>query len=535
VLNRNFYNNGVFNGADDKDNYTRPNFNTHTVRVGADFFPSPKTIIGFVVSSNRTSIDRNNRNSSVVMNAQLQPTFTFRTTATGDESFRNSVGNINFKHSFNTKGRELTADVDYGVFTSDVYSSTATRYFKLDGSMQQPTYVLDGDQDGKLTLKTAKADYVHPLTKGRVELGFKTSFVSSDNDAKFFDMSSGTPQNDVNKTNQFFYEENNNALYANYNTEFKKFELQVGLRSEQTNINTNQVVGNVKWDSSYLQLFPSAFLTYKIKEDQSLGFSVSRRIDRPSYQQLNPFLFLIDVTTYSTGNPRLLPQLTWSYEMNYMLKNLNFTLGYSRTKDIHNMVIVRFKDAFPTIPADDNVTVLLPVNLEAFDYYGLNFSAPIKVNKWWNMVNNANLYYSHFRGTLAGSNLDNGAPALEARTNNSFSIPGGWTAELNAVFASGGRYGFGIDKPQWGLSTGVQKTAFKGKGTFRFSISDIFWTNRPRSTITYEGVYVEKWYAFRESRVASLNFTYRFGNSKVQAARKRATASEEERRRAGGN
>ncbi|HEY0067622.1 MAG TPA: outer membrane beta-barrel protein, partial [Flavisolibacter sp.] len=375
MLNRNFYTNGIFNGADDKDNYTTMNFNTHTMRAGADFFPSAKTIVGFVVSSNQTGIDRHNRNSSVVMNAQSQPTFTFKTVAGGEDKLANTFANVNFKHSFNTKGRELTADVDYGVFTSDVFSSTATRYFKLDGSMQQPTYILDGDQDGKLTLKTAKADYVHPLAKGKVELGFKTSFVSSDNDAKFFDMSNGVPQNDVNKTNQFFYEENNNAFYANYSREFKKFDMQLGLRSEQTSINTNQVVGNVKWDSSYIQVFPSAFFTYKIKEDQSLGLSVSRRIDRPSYQQLNPFLFLIDVTTYSTGNPRLLPQLTWSYELNYMVKNLNFTLGYSRTKDIHNMVIVRFKDAFPSIPADDNVTVLLPVNLDAFDYYGLNVSA----------------------------------------------------------------------------------------------------------------------------------------------------------------
>lgn len=534
VMNRNFFNNGVFNGADDKVNYTTSNLNTHTVRAGADFFPSDKTIVGFVVNSNLNNINRRNRNSSVVFNPQSQPTFTFRTTADGRDQLRNTFANVNFKHSFNTKGRELTADIDYGVFTSDVFSSTDTRYFKLDGSTQQPAYILDGYQDGKLTLKTAKADYVHPLAKGKMEMGFKTSFVTSDNDAKFFDMSTGTPQNDINKTNQFFYEENNNALYANYSREFKNFDMQIGLRSEQTVINTNQVVGNVKWDSSYLQLFPSAFFTYKLKEDQTIGISVSRRIDRPNYQQLNPFLFLIDVTTYSTGNPRLLPQLTWAYDLNYTVKNLNFTLGYSRTKDVHNMVILRFKDAFPSIPADENVTVLLPVNLEAFDYYGLTMSAPVRINKWWNMVNNADAYYVHFRGNLAGANLSNGSPVLEARTNNSFTIPGGWTAELNGIFSSGGRYGFMVSKPQWSLSTGVQKTALKGKGTFRFNISDIFYTNRPRATITYEGVYVEKWRAYRETRVANLSFTYRFGNSKVQAARKRATGSEEERIRAGG-
>jgi len=98
--------------------------------------------------------------------------------------------------------------------------------------------------------------------------------------------------------------------------------VQVGLRGEQTHVKTHQVKGNTYFDSSYFQLFPSTFINYKLKEDQTLGLSVSRRIDRPGYAQLNPFLFLIDVTTYSTGNPALLPQFTWSYEMNYTVRVL---------------------------------------------------------------------------------------------------------------------------------------------------------------------------------------------------------------------
>jgi iron complex outermembrane receptor protein len=112
-----------------------------------------------------------------------------------------------------------------------------------------------------LSLRTAKVDYVNPLGKGsKWEAGVKTSFVSSDNDAKFYDVSNGTPQNDVNKTNHFLYKEYNNAGYLNFSTAFKKFDLQFGLRGEQTNIKTEQKMGNLKFDSSYFQLFPSAFL-----------------------------------------------------------------------------------------------------------------------------------------------------------------------------------------------------------------------------------------------------------------------------------
>ena len=136
--------------------------------------------------------------------------------------------------------------------------------------------------------------------------------------------------------------------------------MQLGLRAEHTSVETYQVKGDISSDSSYMQFFPSAFFNYKLKENKTLGVSVSRRIDRPGYSQLNPFLFLIDVTTYATGNPGLLPQFTWSYEMSYTVKNISFTLGYSHTDRNQNIVITRFKDVFPNIPSDDNVTVQNP-------------------------------------------------------------------------------------------------------------------------------------------------------------------------------
>ena len=366
----------------------------------------------------------------------------------------------------------------------------------------------------------------------KLETGFKTSYVSSDNDAKFFDLSSGTPQDDVNKTNRFFYEEYNNAAYFNFSKEFKKFSLQLGLRGEHTHIKTHQVKGDIYFDSSYLQLFPSAYFNYKIKDDQTLGISVSRRIDRPGYSQLNPFLFLIDVTTYATGSPSLLPQFTWNYELNYTVKGINFSLAYSRTTQSQNIAIARFKDVFPNIPQADNVTVQIPINLSSSDYYGLSIAAPIRISASWNMINNANLYYNKFNGQLGGTRLNNGKPAFDYRLNNTFTLGKGWVTELNANLATGGQYGFMVLDPQWGIATGVQKSVLKNKGTIRFNITDIFWTNRPKAVITYNN-YIEKWHAYRESRVANLSFTYRFGKNTVQAARRRTTASEEERQRAG--
>ncbi|HVT85897.1 MAG TPA: outer membrane beta-barrel protein [Chitinophagaceae bacterium] len=533
LLDRSFFDNGIYNGGDLKDNYSRSPFNTHTSRLGADFFPNKKTIIGFVVNGNFNHYSRINNNSSIVIDPQKKESSTFDSYATNNDHGNNVVANINFKHTFDSTGKEITTDLDYGSYHSTSLTVNGTKYYKLDGSSLQPDYILDGDQKGKLNFKTIKTDYVDPLKNGtKLEAGFKLSFVSSDNDAKFYDVSSGTPQNDVNKTNHFLYHENNNAGYVNFSKEFKKFNIQVGFRGEQTNISTKQEIGDVKFDSSYFQLFPSAFFNYKLKDDQTLGLSVSRRIDRPGYADLNPFLFLIDVSTYATGNPGLLPQLTWSYELSYTMKNLNFSLSYSHTKDEQNITLARFKEVFPNIPSADNVTVQIPINLKSSDYFGVTVAAPIRINKWWNMINNADLYYQKFNGYFSGTRLNNGKPAADIRTNNTFTFKKGWTAELNGSLNTGGQYGFMVLDPQWGIGTGIQKLILKNKGILRFNITDIFWTNLPKAVVTYDN-YIEKWHAYRDTRVANFTFTYRFGNSKVQAARRRTTGSEEERQRAG--
>jgi len=218
--------------------------------------------------------------------------------------------------------------------------------------------------------------------------------------------------------------------------------------------------------------------------------------------------------------------------MNYTVKNINFSVNYSRTKNDQNVVIARFNDLFPNNPQSENVTVQIPVNLTSSEYIGMSVSAPIKIKKWWNMVNNADVFYNHFKGSLGGTSLNAGKPAAQVRINNSFTLKKGWGAELNGNFNSGGQYGFMVLDPQWGIAVGAQKTILKNNGTLRLNVTDIFWTNLPKAVITYDN-YIEKWHAQRDTRVANLSFNYRFGKKTVQAARRRTTASEEERQRAG--
>ncbi len=536
IINRNFYNNGVFEGSDDKDNYASFPVNNHSARLGADFFPTKKSIIGVVVTSNFNHFRRNARIETRITDANYLPEAVVNTTGRDNNRNNNFVANLNFKHSFDTKGRELTADLDYGQYNSKALTRTASRFFNTNGTPKRDDDILDGDQQGSLIFRTAKADYVQPLEKGmRFEAGVKTSWVSSDNNAQFFNVLPGGAQVDITKTNRFFYKEFNNAGYVNLSREFKKWNMTVGLRGEQTEVRTRQVKGDKRYGMDYFRLFPSAFFNYKLNEEKTLGLSVSRRIDRPGYGQLNPFLQQIDPSIYGTGNPFLRPQMTWSYEGSYTVKQLNFTLGYSHTTDPQEIVLSRILDVIPDfeIPAgqDSNITVQIPVNLGTVDYVGLTATTPIRVSKWWNMVNNVNVYYNHYTGNL-GARLDRGAVAANIRTNNNFTLGKGWAAELSANLNTGGQSGYMRMQPQWALAVGGQKTIFQGKGTVRLNFTDIFWTSLPKGKVTYEGRYVENWRAYRETRTGNFTFTYRFGNNKVQAARKRSTASEEERQRA---
>jgi iron complex outermembrane recepter protein len=538
-INRNFYSGPVLTGSDDKDNYAEMTVKSHAARAGADFFISKNSIIGFVVNSNFAAFDRLGDINTIVNNVQGKPDYTFRTFATNDDGNNNTVANINFKTRLDSLGTELSADADFGVYNSRSITTTGSHYFNLDGSLKRQPEILDGDQKGRLSLATGKIDYTHPMGKGaRFEAGAKTSYVRSDNNAQFFNVIGTTRPVDSTKTNRFYYEEYNNAAYVNGSKEWKKWSLQLGLRGEQTNIRTLQAKTGARFRNDYFQLFPSAFVNYKLKEDKTIGLSVSRRIDRPGYSQLNPFLFQIDATIYSTGAPLLRPQLTWSYEASYTVKQLNFTLGYSHTTDPQTSVLSRILDVIPDFEIkpgqDSNITVQIPVNLKSSDYLGFTATLPWRVKPWWNMMGNVNVFYNHFNGNIGGAALSNGSPAANLRLNNTFTFKKGWGAELNANYNSAGRYGYSRSFAQWGIAAGVQKNVIQNKGTIRLNVTDIFFTNLPRATVTYTGRYVENWHAIRDTRVATLSFSYRFGNSKVQAARRRTTASEEERQRAGG-
>jgi hypothetical protein len=173
------------------------------------------------------------------------------------------------------------------------------------------------------------------------------------------------------------------------------------------------------------------------------------------------------------------------------------------------------------------------VNLSRQDYYALTLTAPLQPKKWWQIYNNAVFYYNRFVGNLAGTSLNAGRPAFTLTSNSTFTFDKGWGGEINASFQSGERYGFFRLQPTGQVSLGIQKSVWERKGNIKLNVADVFFTQRLRATSSYDN-YVERFYQRRDSRMATLAFTYRFGNDKVAPTRRRQGGAEDEKRRAGG-
>lgn len=527
-LYRQFYKSSALEGVFDQDNFIRFPFKTHTARLGLDYTISSKTIIGALVTGLDNRFNPVGNTTTRVLDGQRNFLRNDLNTNDSKDKLQNYAANLNLKHSFDTKGHELSIDADYVH-----YQNTSDQRFDtdfLDGFGQKvlPTAILTGDIAGSLDIKSLKFDYTRPLKqKAKLELGAKSSFVCADNDLKYYNLSDGKPVFDSRQSNHFIYNENINAGYLNFAKELNKINFQLGLRVEQTRLNGNQLATQAQFDTSYTRLFPSAFINYKHSKTHHWGLSLSRRIDRPSYKQLNPFKFFINNSTYSEGNPYLQPQFTYSLELSHTYKDqITTTLSYSKTFNNITEVIV---------PADgqEKITIQTNRNLTEFEFWGINVSAPIQVAKWWNSVNNINTYYGKYTGFTANTPLQNGNFNININSNNSFTLgKTGYVAELTVVYRAREIYGYMDVLPTGQLSVGIQKTFWQRKGTLKLNATDLLYTQIGRATVTFND-YVEIFRVNRDTRVATLSFSYRFGNNKVTQSRRRNSGVEEEKRRVG--
>jgi iron complex outermembrane receptor protein len=505
----------------------------NNLKFGADYFVNKKTTIGFVASGFINPETWRNFNTAYLKNGYGHLDSIVYSTARTNDKWKNGNVNLNFRRQFDSSGKELSADVDYSSYASNNHQAFLNTAFDPNWVKMSQTNLLS-NLPLSIDIYSAKVDYSQPIKKDlKVEAGVKSSFVNTDNAANYFNVANGEATVDYKKTNQFLYKENINAAYINLNRQFKKFGVQAGVRFENTNYKGHQLGNKERPDSSftntYNNLFPTVYLSYNASKSHQFGLSFGRRIDRPAYQDLNPFLFFLDNYTYQAGNPYIRPQYTTNVELSHIFKGIiNTTLNYSRTLDYMNET---FEQSSDTTNADKGyATIVRQGNIGVRHNAGISVSAQIPVTKWWNASVYTNYNYNQFKGELSGEIINVSAATVLFNVNNQFKFNKSWSAELSGFFRTKGVDGQIIIQPLGQASAGVSKQVMKGKGSIRFNMRDMFYTNMVKGHMNFQRTEAS-FENRRDSRVGTISFTYRFGKPiKEQAPRKNGGASDEQNR-----
>lgn len=494
-------------------------------RVGADYDLTPKHTIGFVVSGYSNTENDNNNTSTIIGTKYGVADSSLRTTSVFHQAYKNIAVNLNDRLKIDTSGQELSFDFDYSKFNNSNNAQYTTDYFLADGSAQRPTQLLRNQSPSKITIYTGKVDYTKPLTKTiKLEAGAKYSNVKTDNDLRAQIDSGGTYINDKGRSNHFIYDEKIEAGYINLNKQFKKTSVQVGLRAEYTRSNGN-LIGYTPVNRSYLNFFPSAFINHTINDKNEVSLSYSRRIDRPGYDDLNPFIYYLDPYTFSKGNAFLNPQYTQNFEFNYTYnKTINVSLGYSHTTDaITELILTEGEKTFQTNK-----------NLQTQTNYNANINSPFTITKWWEGNINVTAFYLGFKSdSLAGYNFNDGQWAYQARTTQTFKFAGA-RLEVMGDYQSPLTYGIYKIRPRYSVDLGISKSFFDKKFNVKVACDDVF--NMRRNNLSSNAL--NNNFTIRQrndTRVGRLTLTYNFGNNSIKVRQHRSGADDEKGRVKGNN
>lgn len=499
----------------------------HNLKAGADFFLNAKSTLGVLVNAN-TRTANSATNGRTPIGTIGEPNTSILLANNQNASSRGNLNaNLNY-HFADTSGHVLNVDVDYGHYntTGNNYQPNQYRDALEQTVLQERNYRMKTLTN--INLYTLKADYEQKLGRGKLSTGFKLSSVKTGNDFNFFDVVDAQDVLNTDRTNQFTYTERVSAGYASYERQIKKIQFQAGLRLEHTyshgvlsSLNA-QTDGNVA--RNYLNLFPSAGLTYSANTNNSYSVSFSRRIDRPSYQDLNPFESKVDELTYQKGNAFLRPQYTNSLEVSHTYKyKLTTTLGFSRTTDFFTSI---------TDTTEGNRNFITTRNLSKQDVISLGVSYPFSIAKWWNVYANLTAYHSNNRADFGqGRTIDLNANVLSFYSQHTITLPNQWNIEVSGYYTSpsiwGGTF---LNRRYWGSTVGVSHKVLKDKGTLALTVTDPFNSQRWRGVSQFGGLYMIASGGY-ESRQFRINFTYNFGSSQVKGARQRNEGSADENKR----
>jgi iron complex outermembrane recepter protein len=506
---------------------------SHNFKVGADYFINKKNTVGIMVNGVLSDPTSASYNKTYISNTNTTIIDRLLIADNNTDMKRHNV-NINLNYNYvDPKGTSLSLNADRGSY--DVNSDQLQRnyYYDPSGQINTGNVINHMFSPAQIDINSMKADYEQNFMKGKLGIGAKSAWVKTDNDFQRYNVSGSMEELDKDRSNHFIYKENINSGYVNYNRQYKGLMLQAGLRVENTvsegvsaglKFNGSGYVNSVSsFKRSYTDLFPSAALTFNKNPLKQWGLTFSRRIDRPAYQDLNPFEFKLDEYSFMKGNINLRPQYTNSVGLTHTYKyKLNIAVNYSHVKDMFTQLIDT---------AEKSKAFVSKKNLATQDIISLTASYPFQY-KSYSLFTSISSNYSMYKADFGtGRKVDLDAIGFNIFMQHSVKFAKTWTGELSGFFNAPTIYnGTFQGKSIYSIDAGLSKQLFKGKSTIKASVSDLFYTMRFRAVSDFAGQ-VMRFNVRSESRQFKINFTYRLGNNGVKPARQRATGAEDETKR----
>jgi iron complex outermembrane receptor protein len=521
------YREQVGTGFDQFGGHISDNLN-HNFRLGTDFFLSKKSTVGILVNGNLSNGNWSSNSRTLISPLLSGHTENVLLASNSLDYERNNLNfNLNYVYD-NGNGTTMNIDGDFG------------RY-RNGGESLQPNFYMNATEDALLeervffsltptdiNIYTFKVDFEKNLGGGKFSAGAKYSRVETDNTYDFFDVIDDQRIRNIDRSNNFVYDENVNAGYVMFQKQIEKWNFSAGLRMEHTHSNgvltSEKLIDNTAVERDYIDWFPSGGITFQVNDNHSVGINYSRRIDRPSYQDLNPFEYKLDELTFEKGNAFLTPQYTNSFSLTHTYKyKLNTTLSYSVTDDLITQI---------TDTLDASATFITRVNLARQKTLSLTISYPFSVSKKWDVYANVSAFRTANTADFgSGKTIDIAANTVRIYTQNTFSLPHDFKLELSGFYNSPSLWGgnFEMDA-MWGVDAGIQRKFFSDRATLKLAVTDIFHTQQWHGVNQFGGLSMDvsgRW----ESRQFRMSLSYLLGNNQVKASRKRSTGLEEEQRR----
>ena len=516
-FHRNQYDRGTFSRIIDgkqlvQENYSPNNADSHNFRVGADFYADKKNTFGFMFRGFLRNGLREAINNTNELDGEGGPLISSFNTLNNTSSKRdNYSGNLNWKHSFDTLGTDLNIDFDYSKFNITNNSIINT----TEGSANYTNTQLI---DNPVQLVVLKADFSRAFgEKTSLELGGKSSIATIDNFLTYTKSGIVDPE----RTTNFKYLENVNALYTSFQHKINKWEIKGGLRAEQTVASGEQQSAKVL-DRNYVQLFPSLFITRAVTPKLSTILQYSRRVNRPSFQQQNPFIQYIDSLTYTQGNPTLRPETADQYKLSLTYQNQPFfALSYNKKHDV----------IFDNAPRQDGkLTYTTTENLGTFDNFAAELNFPVKLGKTISGYGGNQVIFNRYQADYLGGTYKKSKWNWLAYWQIAYKPVASLNFELSGYYMTKFLNEFITIDNLGSLNFAVQKTFWDKKAKLSLNVNDIFFSDNTSGVLKYREIDLNFRQAY-ESRNARLTLSYSFGNQKLSAARNRKTASEEETNR----